>query len=330
MSHPRLSLALTEGGLSLSSGRILVLGAHREVDLRDLPRERCQLVVSYRPDYDLFKAQGWEVQTDAEGAFETAVIFLPRAKKLAKAMLAQAITLGVMTLVVDGQKTEGIDSLLKDMRKRGTLSNVLSKAHGKVFWLETASLTERLQDWCAPERQEIAGGYVTAPGVFSADGVDPASRLLAETLPPKLGKHLADLGAGWGYLSRAILQREAVKSLALVEADHSSLVCAKENIVDERAQFYWADATQWRSDRLLDGVIMNPPFHTGRAAEPQLGQAFIQNAARNLAPSGQIWLVANRQLPYESTLAELFLDVTELGGDKRFKILHAAKKRRSR
>ncbi|MEC7963135.1 MAG: methyltransferase, partial [Pseudomonadota bacterium] len=45
--------------------------------------------------------------------------------------------------------------------------------------------------------------------------------------------------------------------------------------------------------------------------------------------SGQLWLVANRQLPYETSLAEFFLDVKEIGGDNRFKVLHAARRRRS-
>ena len=75
---------------------------------------------------------------------------------------------------------------------------------------------------------------------------------------------------------------------------------------------------------------MNPPFHTGRAAEPALGQAFIANAARLLKPAGQLWLVANRHLPYETPLNEAFASLTEVAGDNRFKILHAARPRRSR
>jgi 16S rRNA (guanine1207-N2)-methyltransferase len=329
MSHPRLSLALNGGGLSLSEGRIVVFGARSDLDLRDLPQDQCQLVVGYKPDHDRFAAAGWDVVTAPSGDFATGLVFLPRAKKLAKTMVAEALGLGVQTVVIDGLKTEGVDSLLKEVGRAAPLQNSISKAHGKLFWVATSDLGDALNAWAAPARQEVGDGLITAPGVFSADGIDPASRLLVDALPAKLGKHLADLGAGWGYLSRAILSRDTVKSLALVEADHTSLSCARENVTDERASFYWADATNWRSDRLLDGVIMNPPFHTGRAAEPQLGQAFIANAARNLALSGQLWLVANRQLPYEATLAQLFLDVEEIAGDNRFKVLHAARKRRT-
>ena len=35
-------------------------------------------------------------------------------------------------------------------------------------------------------------------------------------------------------------------------------------------------------------------------------------------------MVANRHLPYEAALSELFADVKEIGGDTRFKVITAA------
>ena len=128
--------------------------------------------------------------------------------------------------------------------------------------------------------------------MFSADGIDPASRLLAQTLPSKLGRRVADLGAGWGYLSAHILTHDSVEQLHLIEANHTALDCAKANVQDARAQFHWADARSWKAGEPLDTVVMNPPFHTSRKAEPSLGQAFIEAAARGLTGSGHLWLVA--------------------------------------
>ncbi|MDJ0858941.1 MAG: methyltransferase, partial [Dinoroseobacter sp.] len=71
-----------------------------------------------------------------------------------------------------------------------------------------------------------------------------------------------------------------------------------------------------------------PPFHTSRAAHPQLGRSFIAAAAGMLKPSGRLWLVANRHLPYETEARSLFTEVQEVAGDNRFKILLAAKPRR--
>ena len=79
---------------------------------------------------------------------------------------------------------------------------------------------------------------------------------------------------------------------------------------------------------------MNPPFHTGRTANPELGQDFVTAAARILPSHGVLWMVANRHLPYEPTLEAQFGDWTEAAGDNRFKILRASRparqKRRSK
>ncbi len=225
-------------------------------------------------------------------------------------------------VVVDGARTDGIESLLREVRRRTAVGGPVSKAHGKVFWLTGDASV--FADWLAP-REQRPERYITAPGVFSADGIDPASRLLADALPVKPGRHLADLGAGWGYLAARILANPQVETLDLVEADHIALTCARRNIDDPRARFHWADATTWAPQGRIDTVVMNPPFHTGRAADPGLGRDFIAAAARILAPKGNLWLVANRHLPYEATLAECFGAVQETAGDTRFKVLHATR-----
>ena len=80
---------------------------------------------------------------------------------------------------------------------------------------------------------------------------------------------------------------------------------------------------------MLDTIIMNPPFHTGRAGEPGLGQAFIRTAAALLKPRGDLWLVANRHLPYEKALGETFRTVREVQSTSAYKIIRAEQPFRS-
>ncbi len=95
--------------------------------------------------------------------------------------------------------------MLRDLRGQGVQMSVLSKAHGKILWFKAQPMPG---EWQARGPQPVEGGFVTAEGVFSADGIDPASRLLADSLPEKLGAHVVDLGAGWGYLSARLLSRD--------------------------------------------------------------------------------------------------------------------------
>ena len=245
------------------------------------PLDRTQIQHEMRTAFTAWDRRGGQVAPNVSGQFAGAYIAVPRAKEHARQLLAQAIDcVGAGGFIAaDGQKTDGVDSLLKDIRKRVPVSGPVSKAHGKIFWFQAEPAA--FADW-APKDALIDGRFHVAPGVFSVDGIDPASEILADSLPGKLGAHVADLGAGWGYLSAAILQRTDVVSVDLVEADRTALNCAERNITDARARFHWADATVWESSRKLDAVVMNPPFHSGRTADPDLGKAFIAAAARLL------------------------------------------------
>ncbi len=314
-------MALETGALVLpASGRIAVYGPAADDDLSALPQDRCEIITGFRPDHDAFTAKGFATRHAAGGSYAAAIVCLPRAKAEARACVATAmaeVTPGG-PVAIDGQKTDGVDSMQRDLRARLPVSEPLSKAHGKLF---TITAAPGLEDWIA--RPQHVDGFQTLPGVFSADGPDAGSTLLATNLPPLKGK-VIDLGAGWGFLSRHILGSASVKSLDLVEADFSALTCAKANVTDPRAQFHWADARTFKPAALADHVVMNPPFHTGRSADPALGIAFLQAARRMLAPSGTLWLVANRTLPYDAPLRTLFREVSDLGSTPAYSVTRAS------
>jgi len=326
----RLTLALESGAIVLpEAGRIAVIGPRAGADLSALPTGRVQVITTLKPDHDHFTAEGLDCATAPSGRYAAALVCVPRARALAQAMIATATAHTDGPVIVDGDKTSGIESMLRALRAhtRATPGAPLSKAHGKIFALAPGA---DLSDWQPASPRQIEGGFVTAAGSFSADGIDPGSRLLADTLPPKLGGHVIDMGGGWGYLSARALARETITRLDLIEADADALACARRNITDSRARFHWADVTRWHPATAADTAIMNPPFHTGRAADPGLGRAFIAAAAGMLKPAGALWLVANRHLAYEATLALHFKRVEEAAGDTRFKILHASHPSRQR
>ncbi|MDW3224484.1 MAG: class I SAM-dependent methyltransferase [Paracoccaceae bacterium] len=329
MIDARLSLALEGGGLTWpDEGRIAVFQPAISSALNGIPKNRAQVIQGFKPDHDAWLTRGYACSVAPEGRYGAAVIALPRAKVEARAIIASALHYVDGPIVIDGLKTEGVDSILRDMRKRCSIGGPISKAHGKMFWIN-AIPSEVFDDWVAgPVLTE--GGFWTGPGVFSADAVDPASALLVDALPEKLGQRIADVGAGWGFLSAHLLTRSDIEEVHLIEAGHMALECARRNVTDARARFHWADATTWRPEAKLDAVIMNPPFHTSRVADPKLGQNFVRAASQMLHAQGQLWMVANRHLPYEATLTKLFAKVAEIGADRRFKLFHASRPLRKR
>lgn len=326
MRAARLELALDSGAWILPpSGDIAVMRPRAGDDLSALPKSRAVVRTGFRPDQDYFADQGY--RTESKG-FSAALICLPRARAEAQAMIFDAVTLVGPggALAIDGQKTDGFDSALKDLRGAGVVTGeVISKAHGKFVAFAASPVPA---SWAAADTR--FDGFITRPGVFSADGPDKGSVLLAAALPADLPARVGDLGAGWGYLSRAILQRPGVKRLDVVEAERVALDCARINVSSPHAVFHWADATTFKPERPWNAVVMNPPFHTARLPDPALGLAFIQAAHRGLAPDGVLWMVANRHLPYEPALKTLFRQMEEVGGDGAFRVSRAAYPIRSR
>ena len=325
MLSDRLTLALDADLFDLpATGRIAVINPQIGTDLSALPKDQTQIVTRFFPAYQAFRDAGFDTSVAPAGPYTLAILCLPRAKAEARAMVAAAAPQTNGPLVIDGQKTDGIDSFLKAMRQKTETSAPLAKAHGKVFVAENADFS----DWVAPPPAQLPNGFITAAGVFSADGIDPGSQLLINALPAKLPGHVIDLGAGWGLLADAALKRNAT-SIDLVEADHTALEAAKQNIHDACARFHWTDALTFKPDAPADHVLCNPPFHTTRKADPALGQNFIRAAARILKRDGTLWLVANRHLPYEQVLEDTFREIETLGQTPQYKLTRAAKPRTS-
>lgn len=321
MLSTRLDTLLASGTFALpESGQIAVIGPSAGTDLSMLPVDRVKVVQRFFPDHASFAAHGFATAVTLEGRYALSILSLPRAKADARAMVAAARAATDGPLLIDGQKTDGVDSMLKALKARATVVEVLSKAHGKLCVIEGGAF----DDWQA--RAQQVDGFITHPGVFSADGIDPGSAALIAALPKSLSGHVVDFGAGWGVLSKAALERGAT-SVDLVEADHLALEAARQNLPDPRARFHWADARTFAPETPPKHILCNPPFHTSRSADPSLGQAFIRQARKILSRHGTLWLVANRHLPYERTLEEAFASLQTVDDTAGYKIIRAERPR---
>lgn len=209
----------------------------------------------------------------------------------------------------------------------------LSKHHCRVFRCvkdEVKANHALLDAWskAGAMRRLPDTGYWSQPGLFSWDRVDAGSKLLAESLPETLSGVGADLGVGWGYLSTELLKRcPDVDGLDCYEVDGRALEPARRNLgnvlVPLRPKIFWRDVPGGVGLAKYDFIIMNPPFHEGRDADPGLGIKFIAAAARALKPTGSLWMVANKHLPYEGVLQDAFAEVRTGAQRLGFKILVA-------
>lgn len=328
------------GVLQLPAAPVLFLGARLDEAVQDYAGVDWQMEQPFLPWARALQDAGFPVEPrrDAQGV-AMCLVLTPHQRDEARALLARALsatTVGGLVVAAAANR-EGGGTLESDLRTLAGNAQTATKHRCRIVWSrvdpETLDVTTR-DAWLAldaPREIEADGErFWTRPGLFAWDRIDPASALLAAHLPTQLSGRVADLGAGWGFLSMQLLRRcPAITSLDLFEANARALEPARRNLaaaLDARTMptctVHWHDVSTGLAGP-FDAIISNPPFHLGRTDLPELGRSFIRHAAQALTAHGELWLVANRHLPYESALAQSFRTVDRVTQQGGFKVIHA-------
>lgn len=342
MTDPALDtllLPVEDGTVALAPGaRVLFCRARAGAALSALSGFTVICEQSFAPDRDTLERAGLRVSAKVDQDGFDAVLVLPgRQRQEARAQLARAAQKtrpGGMVLAC-APNTEGAKTLETDLAALLGTADAWSKHKCRAVWarLDPARLNETLlQDWLQLDavRPILDGAYLSRPGVFAWDRIDPASRLLADHLPDKLAGRGADLGAGFGFLARAVLDKAPkVTAIDLYEAEKRALDLAEHNLGGFKGKRgltgFWSDVTKGLEGP-YDFIVSNPPFHqAGKADRSDVGQGFIRAAANGLRSGGTFWMVANRHLPYETTLSDVFASFEMIADEGGYKVIRAVK-----
>jgi len=331
-----LLLALEqEPELLPAEGPIAFINARSSPELLPL-KDRLQCLQDYKPQSDALAAAGFAVPETLQGAHSLVLHMPNRQREATLGEFAQAFNLleEGRYFLVSLHNDWGAKRYEKTLAEfAGEVGNI-SKYHCRAFWArKTSALDAALQEeWLQhlQLRKVIDGRFWSRPGLFSWDEIDEGSRILMEHLPKNITGRVADLGCGWGALSDFVMrENEDLTSLDAFEADRIAVECARRNLgllqTRYRPKVHWSDLThpEGAGDKRYDLVIMNPPFHEARNADPLLGAKFIAAAFKALKPGGMIYMVANRHLPYEHLLEEVFQNVQRLVQSSNFKVFSA-------
>jgi len=287
---------------------------------------------SSKPTHDWLQGAGCAVSPDLDGAgFDLGLLVITKHKQENLANLTKAwmaLRPGGRLICVGGNDV-GISSVEKAFKSVFSQPASLSKHHCKVLWGTRGDTPpDNLARWAEAGRLQMVPSLNcwSQPGIYNWNKIDAGSALLVQNLPDDLRGRAADLGAGWGYLSQQLLQRcPKIASIDLYEAEALALNAAKANLTSGAASFHWHDVTQGLPKGVFDLVVMNPPFHDGKAVDVELGRAFITSAAQALVPGGRLFMVANRQLPYEEILFSQFRSQSLLQETGVYKVMSAVK-----
>ena len=322
--HRLLDLINVENIISSSKRKLTVINAKVDLPYREFCSADLTLIQPLANFYDEFIGSNEKLLCEMEHSSDVTILHLPKSKIEGFGMLSKAIELTQEYIIIDGNKKDGIDSYFNGIKKLTDILGVSIKDHGKAFCFDPKRINKTpVNDWKNSAKiKENIDGFFTAEGMFSPRSIDKGSHELASAFTGKLNGCIADLGAGWGWLSHEALKQN-IKKIDLYEAHFPSFQCSKLNIQDVRADFFWIDVLKLSNEATYDMVIMNPPFHLGRATDLSLGEGFLVKASEILKKNGTLHMVANRHLPYEKTLSRLFKNVTISEEKLGFKIIEA-------
>lgn len=275
-------------------------------------------------------AAGWqELEDEQASRWDSVVLYASKHKEENWELLRAADGLlaptGQMLFLVPNDY--GSKSYQKSLQESGRLLGYESGRKSRLYRLRRGQ-GEAAPLFCPRQNRD---GYWSAPGLFSWAAIDHGSLLLAQAMAgdPALGAAgtVADLGAGWGYLASRLAPRTAI---ALFESDRRALRCAEMNLSGRQVVRHWCDLSGGDPPAglrpgLVDAVITNPPFHSGKREEAALGHRFALLAQQALPRGGVLWLVGNTHLAYARLLGHLFSQVETRAQAEGFTVLRAVK-----
>jgi 16S rRNA (guanine1207-N2)-methyltransferase len=166
---------------------------------------------------------------------------------------------------------------------------------------------------------------MTQPGVFSADAIDPGTRLLIETMRVSPTARVLDLGCGYGAIGIVAAKLATRGHATLVDSDIRATRLAERNIELNgltNADVVLGDGVHDLPTKAkYDVVVSNPPTHEGR----QVLEDFVAGAYHVLRPRGQLYLVVNRLLSLRREVQRVFGNEAIVARSKGYVVVRAVK-----
>ena len=249
----------------------------------------------------------------------TAILLWPKSKELALLMTRYLSSL-VQRLWIVGANDAGGKSIGNACKRLDIPTSKVDAARHCSLWqadlhpdADQAAATDAIWDQSSKRFKANELEFLSYPGVFSHGQLDKGTALFLEVLSRELKNRpdrILDLGCGTGVIGLTLKQRFEQASITLADTDAIALHATRQNI--QRLVPKTADIQVTASDRFsgISGryqlIVTNPPFHTGTDTDYRFALDLFSKSKQHLTLHGQLWIVANRHLPYEEWATDYF------------------------
>lgn len=197
--------------------------------------------------------------------------------------------------------------------------------------LVEAAVTD-LSLWPKSKRYDMLDmTIVSQGGVFAGINLDIGTRELLAVLDqtPASASTIIDFGCGTGVLAVTIARLRPKATVIASDQSAAAVLSAQAtmaiNDLADRVTVVRDDALASHSDASADVILFNPPFHSGAAVHSDTSMRLFEDAARVLKKGGELWVVANRHLGYQTHLTRIVGETREVSRSPKFTVTVSTK-----
>jgi 16S rRNA (guanine1207-N2)-methyltransferase len=169
--------------------------------------------------------------------------------------------------------------------------------------------------------------------LFSRDHLDIGARFfLTQFKHLPAAEKVVDLACGNGVLGIRYAQMHSEANVQFTDESYMAMASTLDNYTSiigndlSAAKFITDDGLKQIADSSVNLVLCNPPFHQQHVIGEQIAMELFSQSKRCLQVGGELWIVANSHLDYQSKLKKLFGNCRVVDANKKFVVLRVVKR----
>ena len=266
--------------------------------------------------------------------FDGVLLFLQKSKLLMNFWLDMiSVVLSIKGKVwIVGENSEGIKSWRKSLTHRFYEVTSIDNARHCVL-IEASSLVKHIKSFSRDDyfyqfkvsTNNIIFSAFSLPGVFSCGRLDRGTNILLDTLRDIKANNILDFGCGAGIIATYLALMLPKATVTLVDCDALAIDSSQKTLIYNNIANYQLLANNGISEVSgnFDLIISNPPFHQGVKTHYEVTDRFLRQSRELLINRGELRVVANSFLKYETIIKEIFGNCTTLVVKEGFSVYSA-------
>lgn len=293
---------------------------------------------------------GYGVDPAADGTFDVVLLPAPQGRVFSRLLILSAYTAlrPGGRLYLAGPNRGGIKSVIADTAelfgnaeviayKKGNRVALAVKPHLRTDLPEAFAIPGLARGTFYEFNVTVRGETFhirSKPGVFSWDHLDDGTAMLLDAMiEVRKTATVLDLGCGYGIIGLVAAKLASAGHVYFVDSDVLAVESARASIAANgftNCTVVLGDGLAAMAGQRFDLIASNPPFHAGLVVEYDVAHQFIRDSKKALRPGGELLLVANRFIPYDRTMREVFGEAETVCADSRYRVLRAKKRYHSK